>query len=110
MTTIFGDFWKIGYFLKKSMLWIIFCITYVAVFWVKIVKCFSNFIGKKYFSNWLKIELITFVAVVQGPIFEKIGKKLAFMSQNKALLCKNFDHNIGFWENAIFCRENYKNS
>jgi hypothetical protein len=25
-----------------------------------------------------------------------LAKKLAFLTQNKAKLCKNFDHNIGF--------------
>jgi GTPase SAR1 family protein len=27
---------------------------------------------------------------------KKIAKKLAFLTRNKAKLCKNFDHNIGF--------------
>jgi hypothetical protein len=27
---------------------------------------------------------------------KKHGKKLAFLTQNKAKLCKNFDHNIDF--------------
>jgi hypothetical protein len=27
---------------------------------------------------------------------EKNCEKLAFLTQNKAKLCKNFDHNIGF--------------
>jgi hypothetical protein len=27
---------------------------------------------------------------------KKFAKKLAFLTQNKAKLCKNFDHNIGF--------------
>jgi hypothetical protein len=27
---------------------------------------------------------------------KKIAKKLAFLTNNKAKLCKNFDHNIGF--------------
>jgi hypothetical protein len=27
---------------------------------------------------------------------KKMAKKMAFLTQNKAKLCKKFDHNIGF--------------
>jgi hypothetical protein len=34
---------------------------------------------------------------------------LAFFTQNKAKLCKNFDHNIGFWDFfAENCRKSQK--
>jgi hypothetical protein len=41
---------------------------------------------------------------------EKIAKKLAVLTHNKAELCKIFDHNIGFWENANFFSENWQKS
>jgi hypothetical protein len=33
---------------------------------------------------------------------KNLAKKLAFLSQNKAKICKNFYHNIGFWEKRQF--------
>jgi hypothetical protein len=36
---------------------------------------------------------------------EKNCEKMAFLTHNKAKLCKIFDHNVGFWENAIFLAE-----
>jgi hypothetical protein len=33
------------------------------------------------------------------------AKKLAFLTRNKAELCKKFDHNIGFWEKRHFFRQ-----
>jgi hypothetical protein len=41
---------------------------------------------------------------------EKYCKKLAFLTHNKAKLCENFDHNIGFWENANFFADNWQKS
>jgi coproporphyrinogen III oxidase len=38
---------------------------------------------------------------------KKIAKKLAFLTQNKAKLCKNFDHNK---KNANFFAENWQQS
>jgi hypothetical protein len=37
-------------------------------------------------------------------------KKLAFLTHNKAKLCKKFYHNIGFGENANFFAKNWKKS
>jgi hypothetical protein len=45
---------------------------------------------------------------VQGPQ-GKIAKKLAFLTHNKGKLYKNFDRNIGFWENVIFSPKIGKN-
>jgi hypothetical protein len=36
---------------------------------------------------------------------EKFGKKLAFLTQNKAKLCKNVIITLVFEKNAIFCRK-----
>jgi hypothetical protein len=33
---------------------------------------------------------------------------MAFLTQNKVKLKLNFDHNIGFWENANFFAENWQ--
>jgi hypothetical protein len=37
-------------------------------------------------------------------------EKTAFLTRNNAKLCKNFDLNIGFWENANFYAENCQKS
>jgi hypothetical protein len=36
---------------------------------------------------------------------KKIGKKLAFLTQNKAKLCKNLIITLGFAEKAVFSRK-----
>jgi hypothetical protein len=41
---------------------------------------------------------------------KKIAKKLAFLTRNKAKLCKIFAHTIGFSENANFFAENWQKS
>jgi hypothetical protein len=40
---------------------------------------------------------------------KKIAKKLPFFTHNKAKLCKNFDHNIGFSKTPIFSPKIGKN-
>jgi hypothetical protein len=37
-------------------------------------------------------------------------EKLEFLTHNKGKLCKNFDHNIVFWENANFFDKNWQKS
>jgi hypothetical protein len=44
------------------------------------------------------VGLVPWTDVMILKIFspKKIAKKLAFLTHNKAKLCKKFDHNIGF--------------
>jgi hypothetical protein len=66
----------------------------------------ANFFAKNFGENIFKTitsvtEDSTFLSVLDTGtdvmIFEIfLQKKLAFLTQNKAKLCKNFDQNIGF--------------
>jgi hypothetical protein len=38
---------------------------------------------------------------------KKSAEKMAFLTQNKAKLCKKFYHNIVFWEKRQFFRRNW---